>query len=196
MGRPRKTNVRRDASGKSRGEEGIHPWTIEARERKLREAGVSLTFRKMEMTKLGWTEVEKRTASDRMSGFTLGILRLRGKGDPGGISEEQFIAGEAFCRIVHQHAAVMGYRLSVPSPSLMLIGLGGASREDDAETIARVRRSFRRCFDALMEASRSHGKRVWQVTYGVCVENWSPGQLSAEDYGSLRTGLNALRKVV
>jgi hypothetical protein len=90
----------------------------------------------------------------------------------------------------------MGYRLSVPSPSLMLIGLGGASYEDDADTIARVRRSFRRCFDALMEASRSHGKRVWQVTYGVCVENWSPGQLSAEDYGSLRTGLNVLRKVV
>jgi hypothetical protein len=74
MGRPRKTNVRRDASGKSRGEEGIHPWTLEARERKLREAGVPLTFRKMEMTKLGWTQVEKRTASDRMSGFTLGAL--------------------------------------------------------------------------------------------------------------------------
>jgi hypothetical protein len=196
MGRPRKTNVRRDASGKSRGEEGIHPETLTARERRLREAGVPLTFRKMEMTKLGWREVTKRTATDRMSGFTLGILRLRGKGDPGGISEEQFNAGDGFCRIVHQHAAVMGYRLSVPSPSLMLIGLGGSSHEDDAETIARVRRRFQRCFDALMEASRADGKRVWQVTYGVCVENWSPGQLSAEDFGSLRTGLNALRKVV
>ena len=94
----------------------------------------------------------------------------------------------------------MGYKLSVPSPSLILTGEGGSGREDDEETIARVRARYRACFDALMEATRAQGPnggpRLWQVTYGVCVENWPAGSLTAADYGLLRTGLNVLARVV
>lgn len=190
MARPRKSNVRREPSGRiSRSEHQIHPETLAVRERMLVAAGVPLTFKKVEMGR----EVEKRTAEDRMAGFTLGVLRLRPKGDPGSISQEQYEAGDKFCRTIHQHAAVMGYKLNVPSPSYFL-GRGGSSREDDEDEIKRVRESFRRAFDALMEASATHGKRVWQVTYGVCVENWPHGALSAADYGHLRTGLNVLWK--
>ena len=200
MGRPRKTNVKRNASGRSYGEQGIHPETLAIRERHLREAGVPLTFMKREMTQHGWREVEKRTAEDRMAGYTLGLLRLRDKSDPASISQAQFEAGDAFCRIVHRHALVMGYKLSVPSPSLILTGEGGSGREDDEETIARVRARYRACFDALMEATRAQGPnggpRLWQVTYGVCVENWPAGSLTAADYGLLRTGLNVLARVV
>ena len=200
MGRPRKTNVKRNASGRSYGEQGIHPETLAIRERHLREAGVPLSFMKREMTQHGWREVEKRTAEDRMAGYTLGLLRLRDKSDPASISQAQFEAGDAFCRIVHRHALVMGYKLSVPSPSLILTGEGGSGREDDEETIARVRARYRACFDALMEATRAQGPnggpRLWQVTYGVCVENWPAGSLTAADYGLLRTGLNVLARVV
>lgn len=192
MARPRKTNVKRDASGKSRGEDGIHPETLAARERQLRALGIPLTFKKMAMGR----EVEKRTATDRLSGFTLGVLRLLPKDDPGSISQAQYDAGDKFCKIIHQHAAVMGYKLSVPSPNFMMIAGGGAHYEDSEETILRVRRRFQDCFDALMEQTRVHGKRVWQVTYGVCVENWAPGNLTTADYGYLRTGLNALGKVI
>ena len=93
MGRPRKTNVKRNASGRSYGEQGIHPETLAIRERHLREAGVPLTFMKREMTQHGWREVEKRTAEDRMAGYTLGLLRLRDKSDPASISQAQFEAG-------------------------------------------------------------------------------------------------------
>ena len=47
-----------------------------------------------------------------------------------------------------------------------------------------------------MSAARDHGMRVPIVTYGVCVENWSPAVLSPRDLGHLRIGLNALGKVV
>jgi hypothetical protein len=196
MARPRKTNVKRDTTGRSRGESGIHPETLAVRERHLRAAGVPLTFEKRELTRNGWQGVLKRTAEDRLAGFTLGVLRLRPKDDPGSISEAQFDAGDEFCQIVHRHAAIMGYKLTVPSPNFMMMSGGRAVTEPDEETIARVRGKFRLCFDALMEETRVHGKRVWQVTYGVCVENWPPASLSMADYGYLRTGLNALGKSV
>lgn len=197
MGRPKKENVKREPSGKvSRSAHEIHPETLAVRERQLIADGVPLTFMKREMTQQGWREIEKRTAEDRLAGFTLGVLRLRPNGDPGSISEEQFEAGNTFCNIVHRHAAVMGYKLSVPSPSLMAVGAGAAVVEDDQETIDRVRKRFRDCYDALMEQTRMHGKRVWQVTYGVAVENWPCGTLSSADYGHLRVGLNALWKAL
>jgi hypothetical protein len=203
MARPRKKNVIRDAAGKSRGEPmGIHPETLAVRERQLVALRIPLQFTRMEMGR----SITKRTAEDRLSGFTLGVLRLRPQGDPGAISEAQFDAGDTFCKIVHRHAAVMGYRLSVPSPGFVMQSRGSSSVvEDDVcllehkhteECHPVVRRKFRACFDALMEETRKHGKRIWQVTYGVCVENWPPGALSMADYGHLRTGLNALGRAI
>ena len=52
MARPRKTNVKRNASGRIRSEQGIHPETLAIRERHLREAGVPLTFMTVSYTHL------------------------------------------------------------------------------------------------------------------------------------------------
>src|SRR5690242_15493668 len=107
-GRPRDPEVIRDRSGKSRGRpDQIHPETLAIRERQLRQDGIILSFNKTELGR----EVLKRTAEDRLSGFTLGRLLLRyrqDKSDPGAISENQFEAGESWHRIVRRHAAIHG----------------------------------------------------------------------------------------
>lgn len=196
VGRPRKTGVARDAAtGRSRGDFGIHPETLAIRDRELKAAGVPLTFIKRERTAQGWADVEKPTARNDLAGFTLGILRLRPSADPGSISERQYQAGNSFCEIVHEHAAIMGYKITIASPGFM--GSGGKSLwEPSPARIAKARDNFRKCFDSLMEGTRLHGKRVWQVTYGVCVENWHHGHLTPADYGHLRTGLNCLWKAL
>ena len=64
-------------------------------------------------------------ASDALAGFTLGVLHLRwqaDKNDPGGISPEQFNAAQAWTRIVHRHAAIMGYSLTIRTPSFIMVG--------------------------------------------------------------------------
>ena len=63
MGRPRKSNVHRDASGKSRGEYlGIHPETIAVRERELRNDWIIL--HQLCSYKRGVSEVPTSTATD------------------------------------------------------------------------------------------------------------------------------------
>jgi len=187
-GRKRKSNVRRDARGKSRGEaEVIHPETLAVRARELRNAGLDASF-------------AGKHASDALAGFTLGVLHLcwrHNKDDPGGISDEQFNAGQAWNRIVHRHAAIMGYTLTIRTPSFIMVG-GGTSclAEPDEQEILAVRRNWSDCYNALMAACRDHGMRVSIVTYGACIENWPPGALSHKDLGDLRIGLNAIGKVV
>lgn len=187
-GRKRKPNVRRAANGKSRGApDAIDPETLAVRARELRNAGFAPHF-------------AGKHASDALAGFTLGVLHLRyqaDRNDPGGISPEQFNAAQAWTRIVHRHAAIMGYTLSVRTPSFIMVG-GGITclAEPDEKEITGVRRQWSDCYNALMSAARDHGLRVSIVTYGVCIENWPAGALSGEDLGLLRIGLNALGKVV
>jgi hypothetical protein len=187
-GRKRKPNVQRDARGKSRGApDAIDPETLAVRARELRAAGFEPRF-------------AGKHASDALAGFTLGILHLRwqaNKDDPGGVSEEQFNAAQAWTRLVHRHAAIMGYSLNIRTPSFIMVG-GGVTclAEPDEKEIIGVRRKWSDCYNALMSAARDHGLRVSIVTYGVCVENWPVRNLSREDLGLLRIGLNALRKVV
>lgn len=187
-GRKRNPNVRRDRSGKSRGEpEVIHAETLAVRARELRAAGFDARF-------------AGKHATDALAGFTLGVLHLRWqacKDDPDGLSPEQFNAAQAWTRIVHRHAAIMGYSLTIRTPSFIMVG-GGVSclPEPEAEEITKVRRRWSDCYNALMSAARDHGMRVPVVTYGVCVENWPPAALSHEDFGHLRIGLNAIGKVV
>lgn len=187
-GRKRKPNVRRDARGKSRGlPDAIDPETLAVRARELRAAGFEPRF-------------AGKYASDALAGFTLGVLHLRwqaNKDDPGGISPEQFNAAQAWTRLVHRHAAIMGYSLNIRTPSFIMVG-GGMTclAEPEEKEIVAVRRTWSDCYNALMAAARDHGLRVSIVTYGVCVENWPIGALSYEDLGLLRIGLNALGKVV
>lgn len=179
-GRKRKPNVIRDRTGKSRGEPQVVAAEVRAvRERILESQGIN-------------TE----EALNPLAGFTLGKLLLRHRADesdPGAISREQYEAGEEWCRIVHRHAAIMGYRLNIHTPSFVMVGgmsVGGA--EPDEEQVIAVRRRWSDCYSALMDVCRVHGLRVRNVTYGVCVENWPIERLSEADYGALRVGLNAL----
>lgn len=198
-GRPRNPNVLRDKNGKSTGHYGIHPETLAVRERKLRELGLPLTYVKQELTNQGWADVEKPMAENRLCGFTLGVLYLRHRanpGEPGGISEAQYNAGEAWSRVVHRHAAIMGYSLRIASPAFVMVGGGsGGSSAEDEEEIKRVRERYAAAYNKLAEAARIHGRRVWEVCYAVCVDSVPVHTLTKADFGHLRTGLNALAKV-
>lgn len=187
-GRKRKVNVRRDASGKSRGEvDAIDPASLAVRMRELRNAGFNPDF-------------ARRHASDALAGFTLGVLHLRwqaNKDDPGGISDAQFNTAQAWSRLVHRHAAIMGYNLNIRTPSFVMVGGGTSCLADPEENeVLAVRRKWSDCYNVLMLASRDHGLRVAIVTYGACVENWPAGALSHKDLGDLRIGLNAIGNVV
>ena len=195
MPRPSNPGAKRDANGKWRGY-GIHPETIAVRERELSQDGIILKFGTFESGR----RVEKRTADDRLSGFTLGRLYLRyqqDKSDPSSISEEQFNAGEAWASLVRRHAALMGYATVIKTPSLVMVsGSSGMSPDPDEETILDVRRRWSDCYNALMTVCQDHGITVRDVVYGVCIENWPIGAMSEKDFGNLRMGLNAIRKAL
>lgn len=184
-GRKRKTNVRRDRSGKSRGEAHIvHPETVFVRERELESLGI-----------------DKKHALDQLAGFTLGLLRLRGRDsenkDPGGISQEQYEAGQSWARIVHRYMAINGMKGGIRTPSFLMVAGGMDTAPDpDERDILRVRRQFVDCYDALAHAAQSHGHRVQLVTWSVCIENIAVRFLTPACYGYLRVGLNALGKAV
>ena len=135
-GRKRNPNVRRDPTGKSRGApEVIDPETLAVRARELRAAGFDARF-------------AGKHASDALAGFTLGVLHLRWqacKNDPGGISPEQFNTAQAWTRIVHRHAAIMGYSLTIRTPSFIMVG-GGITclAEPEEQKITSVRREWTR----------------------------------------------------
>lgn len=181
MGRPRKTNVIRSKSGKSRGEiQVIHPETIAVR---MREAS--------------YVGIVAENACNELAGFTLGILLLRHRQDrsnPGGITPDQFEAGEAWASIVRRHSKIMGYELTraPKSPSFVSMSRGTGAHPDYSEQqIADIRDDFRNSYDAIGE----HGHRVVEILYAVCVENRPVMSLTEMDYGNLRIGLNALYRV-
>ncbi len=143
-------------------------------------------------------EVGAEDAGDALAGFTLGRLLLRGradKSDPGGISQEQYESGEAWAKLCRQHSQIHGYSLGPKSPSTDMIGQGlSCIKEPDEETIIKIRRKWEDCYNSLMEACRSHGLKVRNVTFSVCVENIEIGALGTSDFGLLRIGLNAVGK--
>ena len=183
MARPRKAGVRRDRNGKSRGEpEVIHPDVLAVRIREAFKDGI-----------------RPEDAKDQLAGFTLGRLLLRGRygtpKDPGSISQEQYQAGIQWANIVRKHASIMGYKLDIHTPSFIMVGGGIDGRpEPEQRVILDIRRQWSDCYHSLLETAKVHGKRVMDVTYGVCVDNWPCGSLSTEDYGLLRCGLNTLAK--
>lgn len=185
-GRKRKTNVMRDRQGKSRGE---RPQDIIAE---------ALAYRKRDLQRDG---IKPEHALDALAGFTLGRLLLRHRADPsdpGSIDQEQYNAGEAWSRLVRRHAAIMGYSLGTPkSPSFLMVASGlSCEAEPDQAEILGVRRRFSDCYTALMDACRVHGLAARDVTYAVCLDNRPMESLTRDDYGHLRIGLNALKKVV
>lgn len=195
MPRPRKANVRRDNNGKSRGEpHQIHPEVIAVRERQLRQDGIVLEFKKYEGTR----EVFRRTADDRLAGTSLGRLYLRWQQGERfhAISKNQFEAGEAWGNLVRRHMAIVYSTGPDPKSASFEIGGGLSTKETPEETIIYVRRKWSDCYNSLMEVCETHGLRVRDVTYGICVEDWPIRQLCWTDFGKLRIGLNSLQRVL
>ena len=116
-GRRRKQNAIRDRTGKSRGEpDTIAPEVLAVRARDLMRDNVSPAH-----------------ANDALAGFTLGRLLLRNRADrsdPGSITQRQYDAGDDWSKIVRAHARVMGYSLSRPSPSFVMVGTGFSCASD------------------------------------------------------------------
>jgi hypothetical protein len=190
-GRKRKKHAIRDRRGKSRGEpESIAPEVLAARARALLDDKVS-----------------PEHAKDALAGFTLGRLLLRNRADrsdPGSITQKQYDAGDDWSRIVRAHARVMGYGLSRPTPSFVMIGSGLSCAADPAEDeVMRIRRKYSDCYRALIDAGmvfkdrrKVTGIEVAMICWDVCIDNRPISTLSAADYGNLRAGLNALAKVL
>jgi len=191
-GRKRNPNAIRDHTGKSRGEpQNIAPEVLAMRARDLLDDKVS-----------------PEHAKDALAGFTLGRLLLRhraDRSDPGSITQQQYDAGDDWSRIVRAHARIMGYSLSRPSPSFVMVGATGPSCASDPEheAVLRIRRKYSDCYRALIEAGRTFkdqrkvtGVEVAMICWDVCINDRAIGTLSAADYGNLRAGLNALAKVL
>ncbi len=185
MARPRKKNVQRSASGKSRGEKAeIAPEVLAVRIRENKRHGLELD-----------------SPGDALAGFTLGVLLLRNRQDksnPGSITQAQYDAGDRWASIVRRHANIMGYELKrgagqVKSPSFSMVGGGkNTSPEPSDDKIAEARDQFRITYDAIMAVCRDHGIAVRDILFAVCVDNRPVLELSEADYGNLRLGLNAL----
>lgn len=188
-GRPRKPNVLRDRSGKSRGEpEVVDATRLDYRVRDLRRAGLK-------------EQDAIENANSALAGFTLGVLLLRHQvncNDPDSIHPAQYRAGHSFARIVREHARITGYSLSRPrSPSFVMVSFGVSCADPpSAEEVAKIRDDYRLCYDGLAAASKDHGPNVQYATYAVCVENRPISALTTADYGALRIGLNVLARAL
>lgn len=184
-GRTRKLAAIRDESGKSRDHEKAQQADYETR----------LAHRRIRLAREG---INPDTAHMALSGFTLGKLYLRyraDKTDPGGISEDQYRAGDRFTRIWHRYSRIVLDTKRQSSPGFVMVsGGGGSTPEADPQDIADAREDFRTVYDALAKRSKIDGYRVMEVVYGVCVDNWRADQLGPEDYGILREALNMLGK--
>lgn len=188
-GRPRKPNVIRDRSGKSRGEpERIDPVRLAYRARDLRRAG----FRPRDASD---------QAANSLAGSTLGQLLLRHQISPwavDSIEPRQYGAGLRFARMIREHARIMGYSLGgLKALQFIRIGAGKDCIPDATEDeIIDIRASYCACYDVLAEASKFHGSNVQYATYAVCVQDRPLSALTTADYGALRIGLNVLARAL
>lgn len=188
-GRKRKIEVVRDKNGISRNSRYIEKQYY----------AQTLARRGYELESLG---LKPEHAGNPLAGFTLGrlyLLHQQSSEDPMGISEVQYNAGNMWAGIVHDHARIMGYKLSVKSPAFVMVSAGVSCATDPTqEEVDCVRSKWKASYDALMEACREldMGLRARDVTYGVCVDNWPMKFLTMDDIGKLRTSLNYIGRAL
>lgn len=189
-GRKRKIGVARTKTGaiSRAGKQSVSAETLAVRERELKADGLILKFRKLE----GGREVEKRTAEDRLSGYTLGKLLLRSRhGIPGGITQPEFDALEAWASLVVARKSIDDSRkLEAKTPSFSMVGGVGQSTEIAQDRIDRIRRRWFECEYELNQLQCPW--KVKQVMYGICLESWPLCQVSEMDISNLRTGAKAV----
>ncbi len=177
-GRKRKSNVRRDRSGKSLGE--------------IIDLAVVLN------------QPHRKGASDPKSqllGYPLGRLRLSGE-----VTEAQLEAGNVWASLVRSYARMLGVPVGSPKTGSMsgCVSTGfyaweGETTEIDEDEAQRRRAALRSrynaCHDALAEVGNSlgQGTMILKACRKICVEEQPP---AGRELGDLRVGLNALGKVL
>lgn len=175
-GRPRKTNVRRDASGKSRGE--IVDLSVVLNQPHRR--GAKGDARKSELL-----------------GYPLGRLRLEDC-----VSETQHRAGNEWALLVRAYAGAMGIPLGSPRSGSdhpeIASGLGSSSgplpgTPEHEKRIQSLRSRYDGCFERLAKLGQSlgRGNAIVVTMRRVCIEERYPNFV---ELGDLRVGLNAIAK--
>lgn len=178
-GRPRKTNVVRDASGKSRGE--IVDFSVVLNQPHRR--GVSKEHRKSELL-----------------GYALGRLRFIGE-----ISEDQLRAGNEWAELVRSYAATIGLPHGSPQSGSLLSDSGKpaysfsrdeATHDADSEQkrSASLKSRYDECYETMIQIGHtlSVGRKVLIVTRQVCIQDQDP---QPWEVGDLRLGLNAMARI-
>ena len=193
-GRKRKTNVVRDASGKSRGEKFDPDFIYNQPHRRA--------------TAQPWSA---------QAGSPLGRLKLNGT-----ISEAQLRAGEAYARLVHAYARTMGLKIGSPRSGavpelvssgfyawesdreLQTVGEGDDSAEDavnrEQKRIRELKARYDDCHAALLDVSRTHrrGLRILSVLRDICIFERNEHTLTRDEEkkGDLRLGLNTVERAM
>lgn len=184
-GRSRKVLAKRHPGGQIIHEERPEDVIAVALRPRIRELGYDLATLRDERTG------EVRAAS--LAGFTLGKLVLLQH-----ITQSQCDDGERYGNLVRRHAGIMGYDLTgIRSAGFESIGPSRSCEGDiDEDAVMRVRRQFRGCYRALMDAGKAirQAARVALTTYDVCLDRLYLAQLSGENIAHLRIGLNVLAK--
>jgi hypothetical protein len=175
-GRPRKMNVRRDASGKSRGE--IVDLSVVLNQPHRRD-------------------FKGDARKSELLGYPLGRLRL---GDQ--VSETQHRAGNEWALLVRSYAGAMGIPLGSPRSGSdhpeIASGMGGGSgplpgTAEHEKRIQRLRERYEGCFERLSLLGRSlgRGNQILVAMRRVCIEERYPND---SELGDLRLGLNAMAR--
>lgn len=177
MGRPRAHGRRRDTTGRSRG-------PVDAQNM---DAVV-----KLQRMKLGATAED---AGNALWGTCLGQLHRRWqiyREDPGGISADQYNAGQSYIQAIFRYAQVMG--LPLPWPPGFNTGATGAFPDEEAIQVARSR--FRDLRSILLDcgASLGVGSRINAAVYRICIEDPPIGTVYPAEIENLRYGLNAIAR--
>jgi len=178
-GRPRKVNVTRDASGKSRGE--ILDLSVVMNQPHRRAA-------------------KGDARKSELLGYPLGRLRFTGE-----ISEDQLQVGNEWALMVRAYAGMNGIRIGSPRSGSALDDSGkarGVSFEGDArgdaeeyeKRVLALRSRYNDAFERLAELGQSLGRStsILIAVRRVCIEERDP---TPGELGDLRLGLNALMKL-
>lgn len=178
-GRPRKTNVIRDASGKSRGE--IVDFSVVLNQPHRRD-------------------VSGKNAKSELLGYALGRLRFYDK-----ISEDQLRAGNEWALLVRDFAADQGLPVGSPrSGSLLTDSHGPAyafSRDEATHAAGRSQNRsvslcarYSECFETMAQLGRTLGvgRKILIAMREVCIQDRDPQEWQI---GDLRSGLNAMARI-
>jgi hypothetical protein len=175
-GRPRQSDRKRDASGRSRGESTAEIVAV-ARAQRIK-AGT-----------------DPDDALNALHVSTLGILHRRWQmcaTDPSGLSSDQYNAAQAYISCVTRYCEIMGIPLPRPAAGAL-----GATRRDPPEAVVlAVRRRFSDLRRTLLDCGREIGvgSRVNAAVYRICIEDPPIDAVEPAEVENLRYGLNAVAR--